>query len=454
MKWCIEEINILKKYYPILNIKKLILLLPNRSIASIMMKASGLKIKKEIISSSESRIHNRWEVTEIELLKRIYDNNNDKLSSYFPKRTIRSILGKCHGLGLKRSIEIKDKKHENYKYTLNRKHVVWSDKDIKRLIDINNEKTNNELAEIFNVGTSTILSLQLKLNLKKDSTTRSRALTKRNKKMGRDLSFDNLKTIASKFNSRGEFQFHDSSAYSSARQNGWLEEICSHMYPHKYSIPQLICKLLFDQIFELDGDYNTRKIIKPYELDIYYKEYNLAIEYNGKAWHKDDSKDIQKKNICEQNGITLITIVEHNRKYEEDIKNQVLENLDLIKKITGKDITKEFILSLKCEYSHLIFNVEDIKSICSKYDNYTLWKKENMTLYVRLCKAKRLDEFTGHLKRDIVYWTKEKIEIEFKKYETLKDFYEKSKGCYIYCRRNKINIPFLPKRRNSSNLIR
>lgn len=46
------------------------------------------------------------------------------------------------------------------------------------------------------------------------------------------------------------------------------------------------------------------------ELDIYIPELNLAIEYDGAAWHKT-SKDIKKNDWCTSNNITLVRIREN-----------------------------------------------------------------------------------------------------------------------------------------------
>lgn len=59
---------------------------------------------------------------------------------------------------------------------------------------------------------------------------------------------------------------------------------------------------------------NTKKIIYPYELDIYLPDIHLAIEINGSFWH---SKEVKSKNyhfikskLCEDKGIRLIHIYE------------------------------------------------------------------------------------------------------------------------------------------------
>lgn len=51
------------------------------------------------------------------------------------------------------------------------------------------------------------------------------------------------------------------------------------------------------------------------ELDVYIPSRKIAIEYDGKAWHKNKSdvqRDINKYNICKKHGIKLIRLAEGN----------------------------------------------------------------------------------------------------------------------------------------------
>lgn len=57
---------------------------------------------------------------------------------------------------------------------------------------------------------------------------------------------------------------------------------------------------------------NTKKIISPYELDFYFPDYNLAIEFNGNYWHNKDNpvRENLKTKLCKEKGIKLIHIWE------------------------------------------------------------------------------------------------------------------------------------------------
>jgi len=74
---------------------------------------------------------------------------------------------------------------------------------------------------------------------------------------------------------------------------------------------------------------NTRKIIPPYELDIYIPEHKLAIEYCGLYWHseqagKSENYHRNKLDMCNKKGIQLITMFESEWKQRQSqIKNKL-----------------------------------------------------------------------------------------------------------------------------------
>ena len=243
--------------------------------------------------------------------------------------------------------------------------------------------------------------------------------------------------ISSKYKSRGEFQLFDSSAYQAARRMNILDDICSHMIKQSFSIPQLILKFILSKLINDNLLYNTRQIIKPYELDIYFPEYNLAFEYNGKGWHTNDK--IDKSEICNKNGIKLFTILENNRSYEKDIKNQLIDIIDELNEITNKKNKKEDIENILIDGSLFeeIINRDYIKSICDNYINYSDFRKENINLYNKLRKLKVLEFYTKHMKRNLVKWNIDKAIEEVRKYEYLGDFISNSNGCYHWIKKNK-----------------
>ena len=79
----------------------------------------------------------------------------------------------------------------------------------------------------------------------------------------------------------------------------------------------------------------NRKIIKPYELDIYIPELNKAIEFNGTYWHYSEKHFIPgkhglKSKLCRQKGIKLLHVREDLwLKDKEKMKNIIKNFLNL-----------------------------------------------------------------------------------------------------------------------------
>lgn len=74
---------------------------------------------------------------------------------------------------------------------------------------------------------------------------------------------------------------------------------------------------------------NARNIISPLELDLYIPEYNVALECNGTYWHSDLDKNYHynKSKLCEEKGIRLIHIWEHE--WNNDRQKLILKNIIL-----------------------------------------------------------------------------------------------------------------------------
>ena len=321
----------------------------------------------------------------------------------------------------------------------------WTKEEEELLINIYPNEKNNEIANIFNLKKDQIERKASSLKLKKSKEQKSKNIASRNKLVGRDLSYENLKNIALKYKTRGEFQRLDNSAYTTSRIAGYLDDICSHMVCGSYSIPQLVLLSILKILFDNDNiEYNCRNIIKPYELDVYIDKYKIGFEYDGKLWHIDNKLDKIKTGLCKNNSITLIRLKENNRKYIEDIKNQLINNIKIINATCNTNFKNIDIINIDDNYINDFINdeiVDDEKiiEIVSKYTNYHDFKINETSLYSKLIRTKLLDKFTSHLKRDKIFWTEELAIIEIKKYDNLSDFINKSFNCYLYIKKNKLS---------------
>lgn len=77
---------------------------------------------------------------------------------------------------------------------------------------------------------------------------------------------------------------------------------------------------------------NDRKIIHPYELDIFIPDHNIAIEYCGLYWHseqqgKDKHYHKRKLDLCSNQNIRLLTIYEDEWLNHSDIVKRKIKNM-------------------------------------------------------------------------------------------------------------------------------
>jgi hypothetical protein len=98
-------------------------------------------------------------------------------------------------------------------------------------------------------------------------------------------------------------------------------------------------------------DTNNRSIISPKEIDIYLKDYNIAIEYNGVYWHSENQGKTKNYHLnktleCESKQIQLLHIFENE--WNDPIKNQIWKSM--IKSRLG--LSKK-IFARKCIFSSI-----------------------------------------------------------------------------------------------------
>jgi hypothetical protein len=322
---------------------------------------------------------------------------------------------------------------------------MWGEEEIQLLRELFKTKTAREISLILNRTLSSVLNKGTKLGLKKDKEiiyeNRKRISIKRNKEMGRDLTDEFLRECALKYKTRGEFHYHDSSAYTVARQKGIIDDICSHMAVIKFSIPQLILQKVMDSVLNSESMYNTRKIIPPYEIDVYYSEFNLGFEYDGSHWHKfknAEERDIKKEIICKERNINIIKIMENSRKYEEDVKNQLIQNLNLINQITNKNINENDILNVKINSIYdKIYNKEDLINICKYYTSFTEFYKKEQKVYDKLRKIGLLETATSHMTDRMRIRKEGEIKEKISEYEMLGDLIKYDYSTYLWVKKNK-----------------
>lgn len=75
----------------------------------------------------------------------------------------------------------------------------------------------------------------------------------------------------------------------------------------------------------------TANFLKTMELDIYIPSINFAIEYDGEAWHKQNTikREQRKYRLCKENGIKLIRLREKMPALASDIADEMFSMKDL-----------------------------------------------------------------------------------------------------------------------------
>lgn len=412
--WTQEEIDLLVKLYPTTH-NEIISKKLNRTVTALRSKADVLNLKK-----LTKRI---WTEDENKILSELYPHTDDDAIAKQINRTTKSIKSQAARLKLKKNDE-----------------RLWLETEIDLLIKMYPNCYTKDISDKLKRSEGSITLKAKRLNLKKSTEQRSKHIIKRNKMVGRDLSYEFVKQQALLYKTRSEFQKKDPSSYCTARKSGYLNEICSHMFKISYSIPQLILKKIMDTLLNETCLYNDRKTIKPYELDVFYPKYNLAFEYNGKGWHTNNNNDSIKLKLCFKKNITLIVISENSRNYEKDIKSQISFHLLTINNITGYNINSKNVFDVNIDdVLESIYTKNSLIELAKKYDSYKKFKYENFNAYQKLCKLKLLEQATLHMVDKPIKYTVESVQNTVDKYLYLSDLIKYDRGTYGYIKKHKIN---------------
>ena len=121
---------------------------------------------------------------------------------------------------------------------------------------------------------------------------------------------------------------------------------------------------------------NSRDIISPLELDLYYPEKKIAVEFNGDYWHSEKFKDRnyhRNKYIkCCENDIHLISVFESdwldNKSF---VKDAIMRAFNDQFNITNNDISDK--VSFDCDYCNMndyLKNGYTLESFDDSYYNF------------------------------------------------------------------------------------
>ncbi len=144
---------------------------------------------------------------------------------------------------------------------------------------------------------------------------KSELLRKRNtEQLGRVRNKENAAHAALQYTSRTEFYRKDQSMYAYIRNNGLWDELCSHIKDGNFYYAETFLYVCVKELFPNESILrNSRRVIPPYEIDVFLPEILLGFEYDGSLWHaKEDVilRDSKKDERCLTAGIRLIRIKE------------------------------------------------------------------------------------------------------------------------------------------------
>lgn len=150
----------------------------------------------------------------------------------------------------------------------------------------------------------------------------------------------------------------------------------------------------------------NRKIIKPYELDIFLPDYNLAIEFNGLAYHSEkgihDGKKVpripraryhaHKTKLCEERGITLIHIYDDEWLDKKIVIQSIIKNkLGIVARKIGARQCEVRIISASDCYNFLFEN--HLNGAFVRRYNFGLFYKDELMYVLSLGEARQNNKY-------------------------------------------------------------
>ena len=140
-------------------------------------------------------------------------------------------------------------------------------------------------------------------------------------------------------NNYAEHTMHSIYNFSKDKLKYNTPPVCSNCYMSRISKTEIEIAEYISTFYSGECIRNSRNIITPYELDLYYPNKYIAVEYNGSYWHSDKFKEkdyhINKFLKCKENHILLVSIFEFNwnankneiKEYLKDLFNDKENNL-------------------------------------------------------------------------------------------------------------------------------
>jgi predicted GIY-YIG superfamily endonuclease len=281
-------------------------------------------------------------------------------------------------------------------------------------------------------------------------------------------NFDECQKEALKYNKRSVFRKCSGSAYSAARINNWLNQICAHMIifskPQKYWTKEkchemaLKCeyrseffkrfRTAYSAAFKknwLDEICSHMKIIgNRYKRCIYAYEFSDNHVYVGLTYNLDKRNINRKLNKRDQvtkyiKKTGLIPTIKKLSKYLPISEASKLEKYYVEKYKDNKWIILNKIKAGGVGGKNVIWTYERTKEVALNYIKKIDFRKDKGGAYAAAWRNGWLDEICVHMingNRPKNYWTKELCEIESKKYKSRIEFLLKNRSAYEASNKN------------------
>jgi len=220
---------------------------------------------------------------------------------------------------------------------------------------------------------------------------------------------ENCMVVALKYKTRSEFKFNEPSAYTSARKNGFLDEICSHMI-----------KL---------GNKNKRCI---YSFE--FSDNSVYVGLTGNpikraAWRKNNKKDSVTKYILKTG---LIPKYKQLSEFIDINKASILEGIFLEEYVVNGWNKLNIAKTGSVGGDNLFWTKEKCIKEALKYKTKNDFRLKSGSAYNSSLKKGWHDEVCSHMKRPkrMVIWSFDVCKTEALKYTTKKEFAKKSSVAY------------------------
>jgi len=217
-------------------------------------------------------------------------------------------------------------------------------------------------------------------------------------------------TKALNFNTKSSFREKYSGAYNSARRNGWLDEICLHMNKQKYKQKRCV-----------------------YIISLSEKHIYIGLTYNLKNRFKQHLRVGNIHNFIINNNIDI------NKIKIKKLTNYIDENIakEEEQKYIKQYKKMKFILLNNSKGGELGSNnikwsLENCLEIALNYDYLNDFRKNHENIYSVIVKNGWMKEFIflKKINKPRNYWTKEKCYEESLKYKNKTEFSKKSSSAY------------------------